>query len=334
MLGRTCDSAGRFLTDCVELAYRLPGCGRRSSRAWWRGGGPGGSPRPPWPCPWRPPPTSTSRCSGAPPGSPRRSWAGWSRRPGCGTCPRRSRRPWRRRPTSGTSPSTPSSAPSTAPCTSRPTWRSPTPSPWRRPSPRGPSTSPGWGRPTPSTGAARPRWGTWPATSSPSATTTPTTGTDGSTNCHLGCGTETAGSKPVTQIVLYAHLSADAITHVDQHDGPDGPGEVLCGRIEQANQRLLTVEQIRLWCGRPDVQVVVKQVIDLRERWSAGAMSRPRRSASTSSSATARVCSRGADATPGAATSTTSSPTTTTIPRTAARPPPTTSPRCADATTG
>ena len=24
MLGRTCDSAGRFLTDCVELAYRLP----------------------------------------------------------------------------------------------------------------------------------------------------------------------------------------------------------------------------------------------------------------------------------------------------------------------
>ena len=70
----------------------------------------------------------------------------------------------------------------------------------------------------------------------------------------------------MTQIVLYAHLSADAITHVDQHDGPDAPGEVLCGRIEQANQRLLTVEQIRLWCGRPDVQVVVKQVIDLRER--------------------------------------------------------------------
>jgi hypothetical protein len=24
MLGRTCDSAGRFLTDCVEIAYRLP----------------------------------------------------------------------------------------------------------------------------------------------------------------------------------------------------------------------------------------------------------------------------------------------------------------------
>ena len=24
MLGRTNDSAGRFLTDCVEVAYRLP----------------------------------------------------------------------------------------------------------------------------------------------------------------------------------------------------------------------------------------------------------------------------------------------------------------------
>ena len=42
MLGRTNDSAGRFLTDCVELAYRLPqlwACG--ASRAWSRGGGPG-----------------------------------------------------------------------------------------------------------------------------------------------------------------------------------------------------------------------------------------------------------------------------------------------------
>ena len=70
-------------------------------------------------------------------------------------------------------------------------------------------------------------------------------------------------AKPVTQIHLYAHLSADAITHFDN---PDAPDEALCARIEQAGKRLLSVDQIRAWCGRPDVQVVVTQVIDLRER--------------------------------------------------------------------
>ncbi|WP_107765134.1 HNH endonuclease signature motif containing protein [Nocardioides terrigena] len=69
--------------------------------------------------------------------------------------------------------------------------------------------------------------------------------------------------KPVTQIHLYAHLSADAITHFDN---PDTPDEALCGRIEQGGQRLLSVDQIRAWCGRPDVQVTVTKVIDLRER--------------------------------------------------------------------
>ena len=67
----------------------------------------------------------------------------------------------------------------------------------------------------------------------------------------------------MTQIHLYAHLSADAITHLDN---PDAPDEALCGRIEQAGNRLLSVDQIRAWCGRPDVQVVITQVIDLRER--------------------------------------------------------------------
>ena len=36
--------------------------------------------------------------------------------------------------------------------------------------------------------------------------------------------------------------------------------------LEQAGQRLLSVEQIRAWCGRPDVAVTVNPVIDLRER--------------------------------------------------------------------
>jgi hypothetical protein len=68
---------------------------------------------------------------------------------------------------------------------------------------------------------------------------------------------------PVTQVVLYAHLSADAIT---SHDLTTGPDEALVARIEQAGQRLLSVEQLRAWCGRPDVAVVLKPVIDLRDR--------------------------------------------------------------------
>ncbi|WP_442938521.1 HNH endonuclease [Nocardioides sp. Soil805] len=74
----------------------------------------------------------------------------------------------------------------------------------------------------------------------------------------------TGSSAPATQVVLHAHLSADAITHHDLTTA--GTGQELVGRIEQASQRLLSVEQIRAWCGRPDVAVVVKPVIDLRER--------------------------------------------------------------------
>jgi hypothetical protein len=68
-------------------------------------------------------------------------------------------------------------------------------------------------------------------------------------------------AKPVTQVVLYAHLSADALTHLTNVSGV-----ALSARVEQAGQRLLSVEQIRAWCGRPDVAVTVKPVIDLRER--------------------------------------------------------------------
>ena len=64
-----------------------------------------------------------------------------------------------------------------------------------------------------------------------------------------------------TQIVLHAHLSADAIPHHDL-----GPGQCLTGYVEQAGGRVLTAEQIAAWCGRPDVTIVVKPVIDLRQR--------------------------------------------------------------------
>ena len=68
-------------------------------------------------------------------------------------------------------------------------------------------------------------------------------------------------AKPVTQVVLYAHLSAGALSHLT-----DGNRVALSARVEQAGQRLLSVEQIRRWCGRPDVAVTVNPVIDLRER--------------------------------------------------------------------
>ncbi|KRF35242.1 HNH endonuclease signature motif containing protein [Nocardioides sp. Soil805] len=71
-------------------------------------------------------------------------------------------------------------------------------------------------------------------------------------------------SAPVTQVVLHAHLSADAITHHDKTT--NSTGKELVARVEQAGQRVLSVEQIRAWCGRPDAQVVVKPVIDLRDR--------------------------------------------------------------------
>ena len=68
---------------------------------------------------------------------------------------------------------------------------------------------------------------------------------------------------PTTQIVLYAHLSADAIVH---RDLAMATGECLTGHLEQAGGRVLSADQIAAWCGRADVSVVVKPVIDLHQR--------------------------------------------------------------------
>ena len=65
-----------------------------------------------------------------------------------------------------------------------------------------------------------------------------------------------------TQIVLHAHLPADAVLRPDLAD----TGEHLTGWIEQAGTRLLSADQVRAWCGRPDVSVVVRPVLDLHER--------------------------------------------------------------------
>jgi hypothetical protein len=68
---------------------------------------------------------------------------------------------------------------------------------------------------------------------------------------------------PATRIVLHAHLSADAIARPDL---AASTGECLTGSVEQAGGRVLSVEQIRAWCGRDDVSVVIKPVIDLHQR--------------------------------------------------------------------
>jgi hypothetical protein len=67
---------------------------------------------------------------------------------------------------------------------------------------------------------------------------------------------------PTTQIVLHAHLSADAILHPDLARGD----QCLTGYVEQARGRVLSADQIAAWCGRDDVSVVVKPVIDLHQR--------------------------------------------------------------------
>lgn len=62
-----------------------------------------------------------------------------------------------------------------------------------------------------------------------------------------------------TQIVLHAHLSAVAILRQDD-------GQCLTGFVEQAGGRVLTAAQIAAWCGRDEVSIVAKPVIDLHER--------------------------------------------------------------------
>jgi hypothetical protein len=53
------------------------------------------------------------------------------------------------------------------------------------------------------------------------------------------------------QVVLYVHLSDAALT-----------GHDPVARLERGDA-LVTVEQVRTWCRRPDTQVIVKPVIDL-----------------------------------------------------------------------
>jgi hypothetical protein len=62
---------------------------------------------------------------------------------------------------------------------------------------------------------------------------------------------------PPRQVVLYVHLSHAAVDGVDGVDGLDS-----VARLERGNS-LVSVEQVRTWCGNPDTQITVKPVIDL-----------------------------------------------------------------------
>jgi hypothetical protein len=53
------------------------------------------------------------------------------------------------------------------------------------------------------------------------------------------------------QVIIYVHLSEAALAGTDP-----------AARLERGDS-LVTVEQVRSWCGRPDTQVIIKPVIDL-----------------------------------------------------------------------
>ena len=128
------------------------------------------------------------------------------------------------------------------------------------------------------------------------------------------------------QVVLYAHLSDEAITDPRLGD---------LGRLENTRS-LITAEQVRTWCGNPDAQVVVKPVIDLDDHVHVTPVRGPRPDGRGRGLADARASSRSAPAPRGAAAPTSTTPTATT-----SRPRPrradllaATSRRCAAATTG
>jgi hypothetical protein len=71
------------------------------------------------------------------------------------------------------------------------------------------------------------------------------------------------------EVVLYVHLSEDALRSGDPH----GPVE-----LEDAGGRLLTAAQVAQWCGRPDTaRITVKPVIDLNQHHAVDAYEIPDR---------------------------------------------------------
>ena len=73
------------------------------------------------------------------------------------------------------------------------------------------------------------------------------------------------------QVVLYVHLTDDAIT-----SSPGDPGGLRLARVENTRS-FVDADQVRTWCGSPDAQVVVKPVIDLNDHIHVGAYEVPDR---------------------------------------------------------
>jgi hypothetical protein len=75
------------------------------------------------------------------------------------------------------------------------------------------------------------------------------------------------GRAPARTLVMHVHLSDAAVSGSDP-----------VARLENAGGvRLVTADQVREWCGRPDARVVVKPVIDLAEHVSVDAYEVPDR---------------------------------------------------------
>jgi len=70
------------------------------------------------------------------------------------------------------------------------------------------------------------------------------------------------------QVVLYVHLTEDAIT--------GDPGGLHLARVENTRS-FVDTDQVRSWCGSPDAHVVVKPVIDLNDHIHVGAYEVPDR---------------------------------------------------------
>jgi hypothetical protein len=94
---------------------------------------------------------------------------------------------------------------------------------------------------------------------------------------HTGQPADGPGPAPKSrQVVLYLHLSADAVTshHRDLHPGVGT--DLHLGRVENTGS-FVDADQIRTWCGSHDTQVVVKPVIDLNDHIHVGAYEVPGR---------------------------------------------------------
>ena len=88
-----------------------------------------------------------------------------------------------------------------------------------------------------------------------------------------GRGRGRAGRARGRQVVLYVHLSQDAVTSADRcREG----GGLELARVEN-HRRIVTADQVKAWCADPETQVVLKPVIDLADHVRADAYEIPDR---------------------------------------------------------